>query len=63
MTLTLQHMDDMDLEMLAPYISMDDDFQLSVLIVPEEMESPALAPERRKRFVPPEILTDRRSLV
>lgn len=49
---TLLHMDDMDLDMLAPYISMDDDFQLSVLSVPEESESPGpsvLAPERRKR--------------
>lgn len=49
---TLQHMDDMDLDMLAPYISMDDDFQLNVLTVPEESVSPGpsvLAPERRKR--------------
>lgn len=49
---TLLNMDDMDLEMLAPYISMDDDFQLSVLAVPEESEAPSssvLAPECRKR--------------
>lgn len=30
-SLTKQDMNDMDLDMLAPYISMDDDFQLSQL--------------------------------
>lgn len=38
-------MDEVDLDMLAPYISMDDDFQLSVLTAPEE----APGPDSRKR--------------
>ncbi|XP_055022539.1 hypoxia inducible factor 1 subunit alpha, like isoform X2 [Boleophthalmus pectinirostris] len=45
-------MDDMDLDMLAPYISMDDDFQLCGLSVPEETEAPgpsALGSRSRKR--------------
>ncbi|XP_031719429.1 hypoxia inducible factor 1 subunit alpha, like [Anarrhichthys ocellatus] len=33
-------MEVMDLEMLAPYISMDDDFQLTVLSLPEEADIP-----------------------
>uniref|UniRef100_A0A8C6TXI3 Hypoxia-inducible factor alpha subunit-like domain-containing protein n=1 Tax=Neogobius melanostomus TaxID=47308 RepID=A0A8C6TXI3_9GOBI len=58
--LSLQHMDDMDLDTLAPYISMDDDFQLSVLTVPEESQLPCpngLAPECRKRYAPPQFLS------
>ncbi|KAL7401275.1 hypothetical protein ABVT39_025773 [Epinephelus coioides] len=38
---TLEDMEEMDLEMLAPYISMDDDFQLTVLSsLPEEADKP-----------------------
>ncbi|KAK7939481.1 hypothetical protein WMY93_002807 [Mugilogobius chulae] len=65
---TLLHMDDMDLDMLAPYISMDDDFQLSALSAPEEVESPAglgsvgLGSGRRKRVlsVDTELLPEKR---
>lgn len=62
---TLLHMDDMDLDTLAPYISMDDDFQLNALTVPEEIECPGpsvLAPERRKRALSLEVeqLPDKR---
>lgn len=35
---TPPHMEDMDLDMLAPYISMDDDFQLTLLSPPEETD-------------------------
>ncbi|XP_013871364.1 hypoxia inducible factor 1 subunit alpha, like [Austrofundulus limnaeus] len=38
---TLQDMEEMDLEMLAPYISMDDDFQLTFLsALPEDADKP-----------------------
>ncbi|XP_055082214.1 hypoxia inducible factor 1 subunit alpha, like isoform X2 [Periophthalmus magnuspinnatus] len=58
-------MDDMDLDMLAPYISMDDDFQLSGLTAPEETEAPdpsALGFRSRKRAlsVDAEQLPDKR---
>ncbi|KAM7398881.1 hypothetical protein PAMP_018186 [Pampus punctatissimus] len=38
---TLEYMEEMDLDMLAPYISMDDDFQLTFLSsLPEETNKP-----------------------
>ncbi|KAG7478517.1 hypoxia-inducible factor 1-alpha-like [Solea senegalensis] len=41
----LENMDEMDLEMLAPYISMDDDFQLTFLSsLPEETNGPSSEP-------------------
>lgn len=55
----LQDFDEMDLEMLAPYISMDDDFQLTFLSsLTEEANKPlssssellAVAPVCRKRY-------------
>lgn len=55
----LQDFDEMDLEMLAPYISMDDDFQLTFLGgLTEEASKPpssssellAVAPVCRKRY-------------
>lgn len=42
----LQDVEGVDLEMLAPYISMDDDFQLNFLSLPEDVDpSPSSSPE------------------
>ncbi|XP_030600675.1 hypoxia inducible factor 1 subunit alpha, like isoform X2 [Archocentrus centrarchus] len=49
---TLVDMEGMDLDMLAPYISMDDDFQLTFLSsLPQDAENPSskLSATRRKR--------------
>ncbi|XP_029373437.1 hypoxia inducible factor 1 subunit alpha, like [Echeneis naucrates] len=43
---TLEMLEGMDLDMLAPYISMDDDFQLTFLnSLPEKAEKPSFLPE------------------
>lgn len=57
-----QDVEGVDLEMLAPYISMDDDFQLNFLSLPEDVEAgpssspdpPQVTPEvpgNRKRYL------------
>lgn len=57
-----QDVEGVDLEMLAPYISMDDDFQLNFLSLPEDVDAgpssspnlPQVTPEvpgKRKRYL------------
>uniref|UniRef100_A0A8C7Z0H2 Hypoxia inducible factor 1 subunit alpha, like n=1 Tax=Oryzias sinensis TaxID=183150 RepID=A0A8C7Z0H2_9TELE len=49
-TQTLENVEEMDLDMLAPYISMDDDFQLTLLnTLPEESIQAASESSTRKR--------------
>lgn len=51
-----QNLDGMDLDMLAPYISMDDDFQLTFLSsFPEEADKPSSS-----IFVPPAAVSRKR---
>lgn len=70
-----QDVEGVDLEMLAPYISMDDDFQLNFLSgLPEEADvSPTSSPERphvtlevpgiRKRYRPSRLRGNRARLI
>uniref|UniRef100_A0A3B4B5S0 Hypoxia-inducible factor alpha subunit-like domain-containing protein n=1 Tax=Periophthalmus magnuspinnatus TaxID=409849 RepID=A0A3B4B5S0_9GOBI len=46
--LCMQQMDDMDLDMLAPYISMDDDFQLTCLEPTLSVDAEQLPDKRHK---------------